>query len=42
MLLRFSKLIVKYQDNIKRTWSMIIEAIGKGKYKKKKIPKKIV
>ena len=42
MLLRFSKLIVKYQDNIKRTWSMIIEAIGKEKYKKKKFPKKIV
>ena len=35
MLLHFSKLIVKYQDNIQKTWSMIIEATGKEKYNKK-------
>ena len=32
--LRFSKLIIKYKENIKKAWSVIKEAIGK----EKKIP----
>ena len=31
--LYFSKLILKYKNNIKKTWQVIKEAIGKEKYK---------
>ena len=38
--LHFSKLIVKCKDNIKKTWSVIKEAIGKVKIQQKNLPKK--
>ena len=40
--LYFSKLILKYKNNIKKTWQVIIEAIGKEKYKQQNLPKKIL
>ena len=39
--LYFSKLILKYKNNIKKTWQVIKEAIGKEKYKQN-LPKKIL
>ena len=39
--LHFSKLILKYKNNIKKTWQVIKEAIGKEKYKQH-LPKKIL
>ena len=38
----FSKLILKYKNNIKKTWHVIKEAIGKEKYKQQNLPKKIL
>ena len=38
--LYFSKLILKYKNNIKKTWQAIKEAIGKEKYKQQNLPKK--
>ena len=38
----FSKLILKYKNNIKKTWQVIKEAIGKEKYKQQNLPKKTV
>ena len=40
--LYFSKLILKYKNNIKKTWQVIKEAIGKEKYKQQNLPKKIL
>ena len=40
--LNFSKLILKYKNNIKKTWQVIKEAIGKEKYKQQNLPKKIL
>ena len=40
--LHFSKLIFKYKDNLKKTWSVIKEAIGKEKIQQQNFPKKIV
>ena len=40
--LYFSKLILKYKNNIKKTWQAIKEAIGKEKYKQQNLPKKIL
>ena len=37
-----SKLILKYKNKIKKTWQVIKEAIGKGKYKEQNLPKKIL
>ena len=39
--LHYSNLIVKYKDNIKKTWSVIKEAIGKERIKQQSFPKKI-
>ena len=39
--LYFSKLIVKCKDNIRKTWSLIKEAIGKEKIQQQNFPKKI-
>ena len=38
--LYFSKLILKYKNNIKKTWQAIKEAIGQEKYKQQNLPKK--
>ena len=35
-----SKLILKYKNNIKKTWQVIKEAIGKEKCKQQNLPKK--
>ena len=40
--LHFSKLILKYKNNIKKTWQVIKEAIGKEKCKQQNFPKKIL
>ena len=40
--LYFSKLILKYKNNIKKTWHIIKEVIGKEKYKQQNLPKKIL
>ena len=40
--LYFSKLILKYKNNIKKTWQVIKEAIGKEKCKQQNLPKKIL
>ena len=40
--LHFSKLLLKYKNNIKKTWQVIKEAIGKEKYKQQNFPKKIL
>ena len=39
--MHYSKLINKYKGNIKKTWSVIKEAIGKGKNYQQSLPKKI-
>ena len=39
--LHFSKLIVKYKDNIKKTWFVIKEVIGKEKPQQQNFPQKI-
>ena len=36
----FSNLIVKYKNNIKKTWEVIRESIGKGKCNHQNFPKK--
>ena len=36
----FSKLILKYKNNIKKTWQVIKEAIEKEKYRQKNLPKR--
>ena len=36
----FSKLILKYKNNIKKSWQVIKEAIGKEKYKQQIFPKR--
>ena len=38
----FSKLILKYKNNINKTWQLIEEVIGKENYKQQNIPKKIL
>ena len=38
--LHYSKLIIKYKENIKKTWSVIKEAIGKEKNYQQSLPKK--
>ena len=38
----FSKPILKYKNNIKKTWQVIKEAIGKEKCKQQYLPKKIL
>ena len=38
----FSKLILKYKNNIKETWEVIKELTGKEKYKQQNLPKKIL
>ena len=38
----FSKIIVKYKNNIKKTWEVIKESIGKGKCNHQNFPKRIV
>ena len=40
--LYFSKLILKYKNNIKKTWQIIKEAIGKEKRNQHRFPTKIV
>ena len=40
--LYFSNLIVKYKNNIKKTWEVIRESIGKGKCNHQNFPKKII
>ena len=40
--LHFSKLILKYKNNIKKTWQIIKEAIGKEKCNQHRFPTKIV
>ena len=40
--MHFSKLILKYKNNIKKTRHIIKEAIGKEKYKQNNLPKKIL
>ena len=37
----FSNLILKYKHNIKKTWEVIKESIGKGKFNHQSFPKKI-
>ena len=39
--LHFSNLILKYKHNIKKTWEVIKESIGKGKSNHQSFPKKI-
>ena len=39
--LHFSNLILKYKHNIKKTWEVIKESIGKGKFNHQSFPKKI-
>ena len=38
----FSKLILKYKNDIKKTWQVIKEATEKEKYKQQNLPKKIL
>ena len=40
--LQFSRLIMKYQNNIKKTWNVINDAIGKNKSTQSRFPKKII
>ena len=40
--LHFSRLILKYQNNIKKTWNVIKDAIGKNKSTQSRFPKKII
>ena len=37
----FSKLILKYKDNVKKCWAVIKDAIGKSRYTQHTFPKKI-
>ena len=39
--LHFSNLILKYKHNIKNTWEVIKEFIGKGKCNHQSLPKKL-
>ena len=39
--LHFSNLILKYKHNIKKTWEVVKESIGKGKFNHQSFPKKI-
>ena len=39
--LHFYNLILKYKHNIKKTWEIIKESIGKGKFNHQSFPKKI-
>ena len=41
MKLHFSNLILKYKHNIKKTWKVIKESIGKGKRNHQGFPKKL-
>ena len=38
--LHYLNLITKYKNNIKKTWEVVKDSIGKAKYKKKFPPKK--
>ena len=38
----FSELILKYKNNIKKSWQAIKKAIRKEKYKQQYLPKKIL
>ena len=38
----FSKVILKYKNNIKKSWQFIKESIGKEKYKQQIISQKIL
>ena len=38
----FSKLILKYKDNVKKCWAVIKDAIGKSRYTQHTFPKKII
>ena len=38
----FSKLILKYKDNVKKTWTVIKDAIGKSRCTHHTFPKKII
>ena len=38
----YSKVILKYKNDIKKTWQVIKEAIRKEKYKQQNLPKKII
>ena len=38
----FSELILKYKNNVKKSWQAIKEAIRKEKYKQQYLPKKIL
>ena len=38
--LHFSNLILKYKYNIKKTWEVLKESIGKGKFNHRSFPKK--
>ena len=38
----FSKLILKYKDNVKKTWTVIKDAIGKSRCTQHTFPKKII
>ena len=40
--LHFSKLISKYKDNVKKTWTVIKDVIGKSKCTQNNFPKKII
>ena len=40
--LHFSNLILKYKNNIKKTWEIIKESIGKGYCNHESFPKKLV
>ena len=39
--LRFSNLILKYKHNIKKTWEVVKDSIGKGKFNHQSFPKKL-
>ena len=38
----FSRLIMKYKNNIKKTWNVIKDTIGKNKSTQSRFPKKII
>ena len=40
--LHFSRLILKYQNNIKKTWDVIKDAIGKNDSTQSSFPKNII
>ena len=37
----FSKVILSFKNNIKKTWEIIKDSIGKGKCKNQNFPKKV-